>query len=209
MTEQINKLIFTNIGRFIEENAEDYISGEKTPGKYHNRWLANAMVNLNMIDTMGYGIHRMYEEQRKRFFPLPDYTKSTKDRVALEIYGHSIDENYSKLLIEKKDNLSLTEVILLDKVQKKLAITDDAALLLKKKSLIEGRKPHFHISSSVASATGKESEYIKVKGFEDDYCKKLIKDYIDKFKEGNRADFENLLNDKLPELLKIRQKKIR
>lgn len=207
LTEQINKLIFSSEGSFFEGTAEDYTAGDKTPKKYRNKWLAEAMVNLNMIDSLGYGIHKMYKSQRKRYFPLPDYTKSTRDNVVLEIYGHTIDENYSKLLIEKKDDLSLTEVILLDKVQKDLEINEEAAKLLKKKGLIEGRKPHFHISSSVASATGMETEYIKLKGIEDDYCKKLIKDYIVKFKGGLRSDFENLLDDKLPNLLSPKQKK--
>lgn len=207
LTEQINKLIFSSEGSFFEGAAEDYTAGDKTPKKYRNKWLAEAMVNLNMIDSLGYGIHKMYKSQRKRYFPLPDYTKSTRDNVVLEIYGHTIDENYSKLLIEKKDDLSLTEVILLDKVQKDLEINEEAAKLLKKKGLIEGRKPHFHISSSVASATGMETEYIKLKGIEDDYCKKLIKDYIVKFKGGLRSDFENLLDDKLPNLLSPKQKK--
>ena len=207
LTEQINKLIFSSEGSFFEGTAEEYSAGDKTPKKYRNKWLAEAMVNLNMIDSLGYGIHKMYKSQRKRYFPLPDYTKSTRDAVVLEIYGHTIDENYSKLLIEKKDDLSLTEVILLDKVQKDLEINEEAAKLLKKKGLIEGRKPHFHISSSVASATGMETEYIKLKGIEDDYCKKLIKDYIVKFKGGLRSDFENLLDDKLPNLLSPKQKK--
>ena len=55
-----------------------------------------------MIDTLGYGIHKMYVSQKDRFFPLPDYSNSKSDKVVLEMYGHSIDENYSKLLIEKK-----------------------------------------------------------------------------------------------------------
>ena len=207
LTEKINKLIFSNEGSFFEGTAEDYTAGEKTPNKYRNKWLADAMVNLNMIDSLGYGIHKMYKSQRKRYFPLPDYTKSTRDSVILEIYGHTIDENYSKLLIEKKDDLSLTEVILLDKVQKDIPINDEASKLLKKKGLIEGRKPHYHISSSIASATGMETEYIKLKGIEDDYCKKMIKDYIVKFKGGQRSDFENLLDDKLPNLLSPKQKK--
>ncbi len=84
----------------------------------------------------------------------------------------TLRRNYSKLLIEKKDDLSLTEVVLLDKIQKGQTITEEAAKLLKKKLLIEGRKPHYHISSSIASVTGQESQYIKVKGIEDDYCKK-------------------------------------
>lgn len=207
LTEQTHKLIFENEGGFIEGNAEDYTFGEKTPKKYRNRWLADAMVNLNMIDTMGYGIRRMYEEQRRRFFPLPDYRKSTRDKVVLEIYGHTLDENYSKLLIEKKDDLSLTEVVLLDKIQKGQTITEEAAKLLKKKLLIEGRKPHYHISSSVASVTGQESQYIKVKGIEDDYCKKMIVDYLTKFKAGKRYNFEEMLADKLSPLLTEKQKK--
>ncbi|MHB1105278.1 MAG: hypothetical protein ACYCZ2_02850 [Lutibacter sp.] len=52
-----------------------------------------------------------------------------------------------------------------------------------------------------------KTEYIKLKGIEDDYCKKLIKDYIVKFKGGLRSDFENLLDDKLPNLLSPKQKK--
>jgi len=207
LTEQTGKLIFANAGSFFEGKADDYTLGDKTPKKYRNRWLADAMVNLNMIDSMGYGIYKMVRSQKQRFFPLPDYTQSPRDHVVLEIYGHSIDENYSKLLIEKKDDLSLTEVILLDKVQKGQKINDDAVKLLKKKALIEGRKPHYHISSNVAQATGMETEYIKIKGLEDDYCKKLIKDYISKFKGGLRTDFENLLDDKLPELLTSKQKK--
>lgn len=207
LTEQTGKLTFSSAGGFFEGKAEDYTFGDKTPKVYRNRWLADAMVSLNMIDSMGYGIYKMFKSQKQRFFPLPDYSKSNSSEVILDIYGHSIDENYSKLLIERKDDLSLSEVILLDKVQKAMDITDDAAKILKKKGYIEGRKPHFHISSSIASVTGQELAYLKAKGIEDDYCKKLIKDYIFKFKGGLRSDFEKLLDDKLPDLLTQIQKK--
>jgi len=209
LTEKVNKLVFTSVGSFYEGEAEEYSFGNKTPKKYRNRWLADAMVNLNMIDTLGYGIHKMYRSQRERFFPLPDYRKSTRDEVVLEMYGHTIDENYSKLLIEKKDNLDLTEVILLDKVQKGRGkdLTDDAVKKLRKKKLIEGRKPIFYISSSIASITDTQTEYMNVKGLEDDYCKKLIKDYLQKFGQARRSDFEDLLFDKLSRLLSEQQKK--
>ncbi|SNV31942.1 Divergent AAA domain [Chryseobacterium taklimakanense] len=207
VTEKINKLIFESAGGFFEGNAEDYFTGEKTPKKYRNTWLKDAMVNLNMIDSMGYGIFKMLKSQKERYFPLPDYSKSTSDEVILEIYGHSLDENYSKLLIENKDDLHLTEVVLLDKVQKKQEITDPAAKLLRNKGLIEGRKPNYHISSSVASVTGKEKEYLQAKGIEDEYCRKIMKDYMLKFNGGERSDFENLLKDKLPDVLNEKQKK--
>lgn len=206
LTEQINKLIFSSEGSFFEGTAEDYTAGDKTPKKYRNKWLAEAMVNLNMIDSLGYGIHKMYKSQRKRYFPLPDYTKSTRDNVVLEIYGHTIDENYSKLLIEKKDDLSLTEVILLDKVQKNLVINDDAAKLLKNKKLIEGRKPNYYISASIAELTGQKAGYIRNRGFKDDHYKKLILEYLDKYGSASKDDIDKLILDILPEVLDKKQK---
>lgn len=206
ITEQINKLIFSNKGGFIEGNAEDYSVGQKTPEKYRNRWLVDAMVNLNMIDTMGYGIHRMYLEQRKRYFPLPDYTKSSIDKVILEIYGHSIDENYSKLLIEKKDDLSLTEVILLDKVQKEQVISENAAKLLKKKGLIEGRKPNYFISEKIAEKTDQRADYIKNRGFKDQHYKNMILELIEKYGSASKLDIDKLILDILPAVLDNNQK---
>lgn len=58
------------------------------------------MFNLNMIDSLGYGVFKMTKSQYQRFFPLPDYSKSGREVVILEIYGNSIDENFAKVLIE-------------------------------------------------------------------------------------------------------------
>lgn len=207
LTEQVNKLIFSSEGSFFEGKAEDYTAGDKTPKKYRNKWLAEAMVNLTMIDTLGYGIHRMYNEQRKRYFPLPDYTKSTRDNVALEIYGHSIDENYSKLLIEKKDDLSLTEVILLDKVQKKQEITDDGAKLLKKKGLIEGRKPNYYISAKLAEITNQKTSYTKSKGLDKDVYKGFILQHIKNHNFATREEIDDLILAQLPDYMTEKQRK--
>lgn len=91
VTEQADKLIFSNAGGFFSGTPDDYVYGDKTPEKYRNPWLAKAMVNLGMIDTVGYGIHTMYLEQKKRYFPLPDYSKSESDKVILEITSLSLD----------------------------------------------------------------------------------------------------------------------
>ncbi len=207
LTEQINKLIFSSEGSFFEGKAEDYTAGDKTPKKYRNKWLAEAMVNLTMIDTLGYGIHRMYNEQRKRYFPLPDYTKSTRDNVVLEIYGHSIDENYSKLLIEKKDDLSLTEVILLDKIQKKQEITDEGAKLLKKKMLIEGRKPNYYISAKLAEITNQKTSYTKSKGLDKEVYKGFILQHIKNHSFATREEIDDLILAQLPDYMSEKQRK--
>lgn len=207
LTEQTGKLIFTNAGNFFEGNADDYSLGNKTPKKYRNKWLADAMVNLNMIDSLGFGIHKMYKSQRQRFFPLPDYAMSTRNEVILEIYGHSIDENYSKLLIERKDDLTMTEVVLLDKVQKQKEISKEGSLLLKKKKLVEGRFPNLYISASIAAITGEKADYMKQKGIDDAYCQKIILDYLKQFGKAKRTELEAILLDKLPDVLDIKQKR--
>jgi ATP-dependent DNA helicase RecG len=206
VTEQVDKLIFSNAGSFFEGSPDDYSSGEKTPERYRNTWLANAMVNLGMIDRLGYGIHTMYVAQRNRYFPLPDYLKSEPQKVVLQLYGHSIDENYSKLLIERKD-LPLSQVVLVDRVQKKLSITDDAASKLKREKLIEGRKPNYYVAASVAAATDNKAAYIKNKAFDDEHYKKMIESFLVKFGEGTRKDFESLLIPKLSDVLAETQKR--
>jgi len=76
VTEQPDRLIFENEGSFYEGQPVDYISGHKTPRRYRNPSLAQAMTELNMIDTMGYGIYEMHIGQARRYFPLPDYDLS-------------------------------------------------------------------------------------------------------------------------------------
>lgn len=207
LTEKANKLIFENAGSFFEGKADDYLLGKKTPDKYRNKFLAEAMFNLNMIDSMGYGIHKMTKSQYQRYFPLPDYTKSKRDEVVLEIYGNAIDENFSKLLIEQINEINLTEVILLDKVQKGQPITKEASILLKKKNFVEGRYPNLHISANIAAVTGDMADYMKQKGIDDSFCQQIILDYLKKFKMAKRAELEAVLLDKLPDVLDIQQKK--
>lgn len=206
VTEKTEKLIFQSSGNFYAGIPDEYFFGDKTPEKYRNPWLAKAMVNLGMIDTVGYGIHTMFLEQRKRYFPLPDYTKSGSDKVILEIYGQEIDVNYSKLLMEQKQ-LDLKTVILLDRVQKHLSITKDASDLLRKQKLIEGRSPNFYVSASIAKATGKMDEYIKNRSFDDRYFKDMILEFIRKNGQATKTEIDNLLLDKLPAVLDEQQRK--
>lgn len=206
VTEKVDKLIFQNAGKFFAGTPDEYFYGDKTPDRYRNPWLAKAMVNLGMIDTVGYGIHTMFLEQKKRYFPLPDYSKSTQEAVVLEIYGHEIDVNYTKALMEHK-NLDLKTVILLDRVQKRLTINKDAASLLRKQNLIEGRSPNFYISAAIAKATGKMAQYIKNRSFDDRYFKDLVIEYIKKNGKSTKEEIDNLLLDKLPAVLDSQQKK--
>jgi ATP-dependent DNA helicase RecG len=205
VTEHPATLVFENEGSFFEGQPGDYIEGTKLPRRYRNPFLAQAMTELNMIDTMGYGIRDMYAGQAQRYFPLPDYDLSEANAVKMTIYGGVVDPAYSRLLIQQT-NLPLADVLALDRVQKKLPIPDAAAVRLKRSGLIEGRKPNFHVSAAVAKVTAKKADYIRTRAQDDTFYLKLLIDYLEEYQEASRAEINKLLLGKLSEALDEGQK---
>ena len=206
VTEKLDRLIFENEGGFFEGAPGDYIEGNKIPRRYRNPFLAQAMAELNMIDTMGYGIHAIHVGQARRYFPMPDYDLSEPHAVKMTIYGSVVDPAYSRMLIRKTD-LSLDEILALDRVQKRLPLSDPMIKRLRRNGLIEGRKPNFHVSASVAGATASKADYIRTRAQDDDYYAKLIVDYLSKFGGASRKEIDDLLLDKLSSALSQVQKK--
>lgn len=203
--EQPDRLVFENQGSFFEGQPDDYVAGHKTPHRYRNPFLVQAMVELNMIDTMGYGIRDMYLGQARRYFPMPDYDLSEPGEVRMTLYGGVVDIAYSRLLIQKTD-LPLADVLALDRVQKKLPIPDAAATRLRKAGLIEGRKPNYFVSAEIAAATASKADYIRTRAFDDEHYAKLLTEYLKKYQRANRAEINQLLLDKLSDALTEEQK---
>lgn len=195
--EYKDKLIITNEGNFIPETIENVLKDGFSSPYYRNQFLANAMVNLNMIDTVGSGIRRVYDIQKRKFFPMPDYDLSEDNRVKVVLYGKIIDEKYSKILFEKT-NLDIDKVMMLDRVQKGLEISKEQSDYLRKDDLIEGRYPNVYISSDIAKITNKKNEYIDNKGLDNSYYKDYIITYIEKFGHATREDINILIYPKLP-----------
>ncbi len=129
------------------------IQSDAPPAVYRNPFLAQAMVNLNMIDTIGSGIKRMFTLQRQRSFPMPDYELSDPTKVVVRLTGRVHDENYTQLLMRQTE-IDLMDVIALDKVQKKRPLDDETFKRLKARKLIEGRRPNIFISAKIADVIG-------------------------------------------------------
>ncbi len=209
LVEYPNKVVLSNVGEFLPESIE-YVIDSDTPSEiYRNQFLADAMVSLNMIDTIGSGIKKMMNIQMKRTFPLPTYDISEKGalhpKVQVTIFGEIIDENYTKLLVQNSD-LSLREVMLLDKVQKNERIAKSDADKLRKKKLIEGRYPNIIIASHIADLTGEKNKYLKDAGLNNDYYKALIVTMLEKYPNSSKQEVISLLEDKLPNILDKQQK---
>lgn len=208
VTEQPDRLAFHSAGSFFEGEPDDYVRGTRVPLGYRNPFLVQAMTELNMIDTMGYGIHRMNDRQAKRYLPLPDYDLSEPEEVRLTVYGGVVDPAYTRLLVQRTD-LPFTDVLALDRVQKKLSIPDEVAARLRRAKLIEGRKPNLHVAAEVAATTGDKAAYIRTRAQDDTHYIKLVGDYLDKFGDATRQEIDKLLQDKLSDALTDAQKRVK
>jgi ATP-dependent DNA helicase RecG len=198
------QLIFSNPGEFLPGSIESVIESDDPPSYYRNNSLAQAMLNLNMIDTVGSGIKRMFRLQRERFFPMPDYD-FTGGKVKTILTGKVLDLDFARVLAKNPD-LTLEEIIMLDKVQKKMILNEEEIKHLKEKGLIEGRKPSFHFSLGISKTTDQKAEYIKNRGFKDQHYKDMILEYIEKYGAASKEQIDELLLDILPSVLDDNQK---
>jgi len=202
-----DKVVISNVGDFLAGEIEEIIKRDTPLENYRNDFLCKAMVEINMIDTIGSGIKRMFVIQKQRFFPMPDYLIDTK-RVQVTIYGKIIDEKYTKLLALNPD-IDLIDLIHLDKIAKKQPVNDEIIKNLKAKKLIEGRKPNLYISATVAQSIGEKAQYSKNKAFEKQYYLDLILKSITQHGYMTRTDIDKLLWDKLPDYMDEQKKKIK
>jgi len=198
--EYKDKLIISNQGYFIPKSVENVLKDGFSSPYYRNPFLATAMVNLNMIDTVGSGIRRVFNNQKAKYFPMPDYDLDDQNSVKVTLYGKIIDEKYTKILFEKTD-LNIEKVVLLDRVQKGYNITKEQSDYLKKDNLIEGRFPRVYISSNIAQIVDKKVDYMENKGLDNTFYKAYIIDYLKQFKQATRKDINQFIYPKLPSIL--------
>ncbi|MGM0485450.1 MAG: RNA-binding domain-containing protein [Planctomycetota bacterium] len=203
--EKPGSLLFTNLGKFIPGSVEEVITRDAPQEYFANPFLANAMVNLNMIDTIGSGIKRAFTLQRERNFPMPTYDLSEEGRVQVCVIGQILDPNYTRMLMSQP-KLSLLDVVALDKVQKRVPLREDEFHSLKAKKLIEGRRPNIHVSADVAKATDTMVDYLKKRGIDKKYCRKMILELLEHQGGAKRPEIDSLLWEKLSNALSDNQK---
>ena len=209
LVEHPDRLVLTNLGQFIPPSVEWMLEHQSPPEHYRNQWLIAGMIRLRMIDQAGSGIRRMFATQRQRLFPLPDYAFDTSPqghpRVELTLQGQVLDAKFARALMARSD-LTLGQVLLLDRVQKGRPLASAESQALKKLGLIEGRTPRLFISAKLADAAGQKARYIRNRGFDDSYYQQLVLEYLTTYGQATRADLDALLLAKLPEVLSPEQK---
>ena len=201
-----DRVLVSNAGTFLPGSVETVIEQYAPQLLYRNPFLADAMVELNLIDTQGGGIKRMFETQRRRSFPLPDYDLGTPGKVSVSVSGRILDERYTRLLMEQP-GLTLAQVMLLDRVQKGQRIEHADHQRLRQAGLLEGRYPNGIVAAAVARATGDAARHIRERGFNKRYYVDLIVALVQEHGPVGRREVDELLLPKLPDRMTAEQKR--
>ena len=210
LVENPGFLYYANGGSFIPGTVQKALATHGPQRHYRNECLCNAMVNFNMIDIVGRGIRKIFNQQWERRFPMPDYEiDAAKKEVAVRLYGNAINEKYTKLLKENKE-LSFEDCLLLDAVQKGHQLNEVDVQNLLSRGLIEVQNDQYYISLDVARKTKQVPEYTKSKGLEKQKLIQMILQYLKNAgEEGSKRDgIYEYLKDVLPQK-KTREQQLR
>ncbi len=202
-----DRIIVNNAGAFLPGSVETVVRRDAPGPRYRNPLLAGAMYALGIIDSQGGGIRKMFETQRRRFFPLPDYDLAEYGYVEVTIHGRLFGEAYPRLLLERPD-MDLEKVMLLDRVQKGLPISSDAHLRLEAEGLLHGAHPHHVVADPILDVTAPNPEGTQSALTHQHYVDMVVGVVVEHGPVG-RSEIEEVLLPELPNELTDEQKRTR
>ena len=139
----------------------------------------------------------MFEIQRERSFPLPDYDLSKSNVVKVTLHGKIIDERYSRILIERKD-LSLDQVFFLDQLQKGKDIGPEGHQRLEDAGFQIGVYPNVVSMPLAAQATPDQLQSVATRDLRSDYYMNAIIDFVTNHGPVSRGEIYRHLRPILP-----------
>ena len=194
-----------NPGLFLPRDVLPVLSPGYNAPYYRNPLLAEAMMRINMIDTITMGIRKVFRVQQERLFPMPDYFSIRPDSTTVKVYGKTLDVNYTYMLYDHPE-FDIETVYLIDQVQKRQPLSKEQYMHLRSLGAIKGRVPNVFISPLGTGTSNEQTQDAESRNTDDENYIDLIVGYLKQYGHGTKADFIRLLSGKLPDDLSDKQK---
>ncbi|MBX9781740.1 MAG: hypothetical protein K2X48_00465 [Chitinophagaceae bacterium] len=173
-----------------------------------NRLLADILLKTGVVERSGQGVDKLFKNTIQESKGSPDYTLSDNFQVHLHIPTVVQDKAFvlfiEHIQQENKIDLSLAEVLTLEKIRQKAGKNDldkNAVKSLLEKELIEpvGRTntKGYMFSKAYYTFTNQPAAYTKQKDPDLNYIWLQVHNHISKFRKAKIADFELLFNNTL------------
>ena len=172
--------------------------------KTRNKLLAEVLSKCDFVESFGNGVDLMIQNQLSTGKKKPEYNKTTKYKVTLEIDGQIYNPKFaryvSRVAIEKNKELSYKELLVLMDIKNgekvpSSQITDN----LHRLELIErvGTRKYI-LSKKYYSEAGKRGEYTRRKGLDKPRNKELILQHLKNHPKGYMEDFIEIFSGDIP-----------
>jgi ATP-dependent DNA helicase RecG len=191
-------LLLTNPGGFLEGITLDNLLVHEP--KPRNPRLAEAFRRIGLVETTGRGIDRIFDGQARYGRPLPDYSRSDRETVRLEIRGGDASLAFSVFVYEQDragNRLHLDDLLVMNYLQHERRVDAQTvgkltqrgesharAVLerLVERGLVEprrdGRERVYHLSANVYKQIGMPDAYVRMRGFDSIRQESMVLEYI-------------------------------
>jgi len=196
ISQSPKEIIIKSPGGFLSGITIENIAEET---KLRNRLLADVLSKCDFVEAFGNGVDLMIQHQLSSGKKYPDYNKTTRHTVILEIDGNVYDPSFaeyvSKIAIEENKEMSYKELLVLTLIKqgKKISInqiTEDLYNL----GLIEKIGVNKYIlSKKYYIDTQKKGEYTRRKGLPKNRNKELVLQHLREYSKGYMEEFFEVL----------------
>ena len=197
------KIIIKNPGGFVEGvNLENILNESKT----RNKLIADVLFKCDMVESFGTGVNLMFKNQLSLGKNPPNYEKSDKNHVVLELDGLIQDIEFAKYVLrvadEKQKNLNDQELLLLAKIKnnkkfKANSITDKLFEIGLIEKIGYGK---YILSRKYYDFVDKKGEYTRRRGLDKTANKLLILEHLKHHEKGHMKDLLEALKNDIPRI---------
>jgi ATP-dependent DNA helicase RecG len=201
ITQSTNSIMIESPGGLLPGVTIENIANET---KVRNKLLAEVLSKCDFVESFGNGVDLMIQHQLSMGKKMPNYSKTHKHKVVLEIDGVVYDPRFagyvSRVAYEKNKELSYKELIVLMKIKEgKNVESNDLTKELLGLGLIEkiGNRRYI-LSKRYYVAVGKSGEYTRRRGLDKHRNKELILEHLKIHKRGMMGEFIEIFSGEIP-----------
>jgi ATP-dependent DNA helicase RecG len=190
-----SKIHIKSPGGFPEGINEQNIIDESKP---RNKLLSDVLFKCEIVEQFGNGVNLMYKNQLSLGKHPPDYKKTTKDRVILELDGTIQDIEFARYVLkvaeQKNKELTDEELVLLNKIKHNERIFQSSVLneLLECGLIEKIGASKYILSKQYYIDMNQKGEYTRRKGLSRNRNKELILQHLFEFGPSKRTDITGI-----------------
>lgn len=167
-----------------------------------NPALADTFKRAGLVDRIGRGINRVFEEQLALGRPAPDYSGSSDSSVVVRIRSGPADTELAGYVAQARrsgQEMTLEDLLTLHEVRAERRITtaraaelfqvDQASArvtlnALVERGLLESRGERkgrtYHMSAAVYRQLGESAQYVRTKGFDEIQQREMVRTFVER-----------------------------